>query len=172
MNYTTIILRHADAKVPKFSGLPIDLEGFAYEHDEEAIEIRRWSIEAKAEAVAALSELSCTIDTTRCDAEVSEYWLERCTVDEDGWADEIEGPRFAEYKYVTPTKNHLFDSDEAMKVASYYAEANDLAITGTPVFDDAKDAWCVTATDDGSSRTLEIRADRYGGEEIEEIEMR
>lgn len=167
MEYTFIILRHADARAPKFSGLPIDLEGFAFNHDEDAIEIRRWPIEEEAEAVAALSELTCTIDTTRCDAEVSEYWLERCTIDEDGWADEIEGPRFAEYKYVTPTKNHLFDSDEAMKVASYYAEDNDLVITGTPIFDDAKDAWCVTATDCGFNRTLEIRADRYGREEVE-----
>lgn len=167
MEYTTIILYQADATIPNFSGLPIDLEGYACNNDTDFIEIRRWSIEEETEADAVLSELTCIIDTTEGNAYVNEYWLDRCTVDEDGWVDESEGPRFAEYEYVTPTKIHLFDAERAMKVASEYAEDNDLVITGTPVFDDVKDAWLVTVTDYGVRCIMKIRTGPYWGDDIE-----
>ena len=56
MEYTTIILRHADARVPKFSGLPIDLEGFAYEMTRKPLRSAAGQSRQKTEADAALSE--------------------------------------------------------------------------------------------------------------------
>ena len=130
--------------------------------------VKVWGIDQKEEAQQELELYCCTDYYSYLGYhyhDVEEWALEICEIDEEGeW---LAGSDYWLAPIASITKRYLSDAEDAMEVASEYAEDKDLVITGTPVFDDEKDAWCVTATDDGYPSRLEIRTDQDGCEEIE-----